>query len=120
MNNDYLDPINAEGMPHRADATFAMEFLLAAKSGVRNCAFALTETVSPEAREVVRRQLREALRLHEDISRLMTERGWLRAYDVGEQLELDLNAADTTLKIAEMKLFPDDTSRLGTFATPNK
>lgn len=37
MINDYLEVRSAEGMPDLADSTIALDFLLAAKTGVRNC-----------------------------------------------------------------------------------
>jgi spore coat protein CotF len=120
MNNDFLDPINAEGMPGLADASFALEFLLTVKTGVRNTAVALSETASPEVRMVIRAQLNEALALHDELSELMINKGWLHPYGLREQFELDLKSARTTVQIANMKLFPEDTSRLGTFATPHK
>ncbi|RXT13679.1 spore coat protein [Ammoniphilus sp. CFH 90114] len=116
MNSDFLDPTNAKGMPELADSMFAMDFLLTAKNGVRNCAVALTETITPEVRSIVRAQLEEALELHNEISKLMIEKGWLHSYNVNEQFLLDIKSADTTVKIAGMKLFPDHTSRLGMFA----
>jgi similar to spore coat protein len=120
VNNDFLDPINSEGMPNLADSAFALDFLIRAKDGVRNCAFAIAETASPSARTLLVRQLTEALALHEQIAQLMTEKGWLHAYHLKEQFQLDMTSADTTVKIANLELFPDDTSRLGLFATPNK
>jgi similar to spore coat protein len=33
---------------------------------------------------------------------------------------MDLKSADTTVKIANLNLFPKDTARLGLFATPDK
>jgi similar to spore coat protein len=120
MNNDYLDPINSVGMPDMADSTFALEFLLTAKSGVRNCAIALSETITPDARSLARHQLEEALALHEEIAQLMMNKGWLHPYNLDEQYQLDMKSAKTTVQIANMKLFPDNTSRLGMFATPDK
>lgn len=120
MNNDFLDPINSEGMPKLADSAFALDFLLSAKNGVRNCAYAIAETATPEARTVLRRQLADSLALHDEISHLMMARGWLYPYQPHEQFQLDLTSSDTTVKIAQMQLFPDDTSRQGTFATPNR
>ena len=38
---DYLDPSNALNMPEMADMTFAMDFLIRVKEGVRNTAIAL-------------------------------------------------------------------------------
>jgi similar to spore coat protein len=119
MNNDYLDPINSEGMPQRADALFALDFLLTAKEGVRNCAFALTESATPDVRMLLRQQLDEGLALHQEISELMMHKGWFHPYEVNEQFKLDLISAKNTVQIAEMKLFPDHTSRIGMFATPN-
>ncbi len=120
MNNDYLDPRNAEGMPNLADSAFAMDFLLTVKNGVRNYAMAITETSSPELRSVLRNQMEAAIDLHGEISQLMINKGWLHPYDVNEQFPLDVKAAETAVKIAGMPLFPNDTDRLGMFATPNK
>jgi similar to spore coat protein len=120
MNNDYLDPINAIGMPDLADSMIAMEFLLTAKTGVRNYSIALTEIASPEIRLTVRNQLEDAIALHEKISTLMMKNGWLIPYNLSEQYKLDQRTAHTTLKIAELELFPENTSRLGMFATPEK
>ena len=50
---DYLDPRNAEGMPDLADSAFAMDFLLAVKTGIRNYGFAITETANPELRKCI-------------------------------------------------------------------
>ena len=120
MNNDYLDPINSEGMPNLADSAFALEFLLSVKTGVRNCAMSIAETATPEARELLRCQLTEGLALHEELSNLMMQKGWLHPFHLNEQFQLDMLSSDTVVKIANMQLFPDHTSRLGTFATPNK
>lgn len=120
MNNDYLDPINSVGMPEQADATFALEFLLRAKNGVRYCAYAVAETASPAARAVLVRQLTAALAMHEQAARLMMDKGWLHARHLTEQFQLDMLGADTMVKIANLDLFPDHTSRLGLFATPDQ
>jgi similar to spore coat protein len=120
MNNDYLDPINAQGMPKLADATFALDFLIRAKNGVRNCAYAIAETASPDARALLVRHLTDALALHEQAARLMMDKGWLHGRHLDQQFQLDMISADTMLKVAGLDLFPDHTSRLGMFATPDK
>ncbi|KIL39890.1 spore gernimation protein GerQ [Gordoniibacillus kamchatkensis] len=120
MNGDYLDPINAVNMPDMADSSLALEFLLTIKSGVRSCAYALAEAVTPEVRALIRNMLEEALALHEETAALMMNKGWLHPYELGEQYALDLKSAITTVQIAQMKLFPDHTSRLGLFATPDQ
>lgn len=115
MNNDYQDPINSLHMPELADMTFAMDFLVRAKEGVRNTAFALTETVSQEARAVLRKQLHEAIALHQEIAELMIRKKWFHPYELKEQYQLDQLSAWNTIKIGQMNLFPGDTSRKGMF-----
>lgn len=120
MNQDYLDPKYAEGMPKMADASFAMDFLLSVKTEIRYYAVSLTETTNQELREALYRQMEQAIDLHEELSDLMIQKGWLYPNDVEKQIELDLKSADMALAIARMELFPIDTDRRGTFATPNK
>lgn len=120
MNQDYLDPKYAEGMPKMADASFALDFLISLKTGIRYYAFTITETASPGLRETLVRQMEEGLDLYEEAVELFMKKGWLTPHDLGKQVELDLKSADMALAIAEMELFPLDTDRRGTFATPNK
>ncbi|MNK62553.1 Spore coat protein F precursor [compost metagenome] len=115
MNNDYLDPINSLGTPELADTTFAMDFLIRAKEGVRNYAIALTETASPEARAILRDQMYEGLELHDEIAKLMISKKWFHPYKLDAQYNLDMTSAKTTLQIAQMKLYPDNTNRKGVF-----
>ncbi|MMZ61080.1 Spore coat protein F precursor [compost metagenome] len=115
MNHDHLDPINAVHMPELADMTLAADFLTRAKQGVRNLAFALTETASPEARELLKNMLRQAIALHQEITELMVEKQWFHPYELGEQYKLDQLSANNTVAIGNMMLFPADTSRKGMF-----
>jgi spore coat protein CotF len=121
MNNDYLDPINALNMPEMADMTFATDFLIRAKEGVRNTAIALTETVSPDARALLKNQLHQGLALHQEISDLMISKKWFHPYELSEQYQLDQLSAKNTVMIGQMNLFPGDTSRKGMFdRTPDE
>lgn len=118
---DALDPANALNMPELADMTFAMDFLVRTKVGVHNLAAALTETVSSDARALLRVQLHQGIALHQEISELMIRKKWFHPHDMKEQYKLDGLAADNTVAIAKQKLFPDDTSRKGMFdRTPDK
>jgi similar to spore coat protein len=119
MGNDYLELENSEGMPGLVDSTLALNFLLNAKNGIRNCAFALTEIADPEARKEVHDMLNAQIDLHVQVSELMMNKGWFHPYHVKEQFKLDEISARSALQIANLQLFPDNTSRLGTFATPN-
>ncbi|WP_079911725.1 spore coat protein [Paenibacillus sp. 32352] len=121
MNHDYLDPINSLHMPEMADMTFAMDFLMRAKEGVRNTAIALTETVSPDVRALLRKQLRQGIALHQEITELMLRKKWFHPYGLKEQYQLDQLAAKNTEMISQMNLFPEDTSRKGMFdRTPDE
>lgn len=119
MKNDYLELENSEGMPGLVDSTIALNFLLNVKSGIRNSAIALTEIADPQARREVRKMLDAQIGLHAEISELMMNKGWLHPYHVQEQFKLDKMSSQAALQIANLQLFPGDTSRLGTFATPN-
>jgi len=118
--NDYLEIENSEGMPNLSDSAIALEFIMSVKTGVRNLAIAVTEAASPEVKSVLRKQLNLTLDLHDDLSQLMVNKGWLYPYDVNEQFMLDMKSAEMAARIGGWKLFPEDTSRLGTFATPYK
>ncbi|MCT8975047.1 spore coat protein [Clostridium sp. CX1] len=120
MINDYLELRNAEGMPKLVDATMSLAFLLNVKNGVRNCAIALTESATPEVKAVLRTQLDTALNLHEELSNLMIEKGWFHPVNLEKQFQMDIESSQTASQIASLNLFPGDTSRLGTFATPEK
>lgn len=121
MNHDYQDPINALNMPEIADMTFAMDFLIRAKEGVRNTAIALTETASLDARALLRNQLRQAIAMHQEITELMIRKKWFHPYELNEQYQLDQLSAKNTVMIAQMNLFPEDTSRKGMFdRTPDE
>lgn len=115
MNDDMLDPINSLNMPEMADTSLALDFLIRAKESVRNYAIALTEAASADVRAALRLQLQEAIALHEETAALMIRKGWFYPYDLSKQAELDRKSADSTVKIAQMDLFPEDTSRKGMF-----
>ncbi|MBR3121644.1 spore coat protein [Oceanobacillus profundus] len=121
MNNDYLDPINSLHVPELADTTFAMDFLLRAKEGVRNTAVALTESASPEVRELLRNQLIQGIAMHQEITELMIDKKWFHPNELSEQYKLDQLSANNTLMIGKMNLFPVDTNRKGMFdRTPDE
>ncbi len=119
MNNDYLEIENADGMPGLVDSTIALDFLLSVKSAIRNSAMALTEMADQEARKAVHSLLDNSINLHAELTDLMIKKGWLHPYDVNQQFQLDKVSTQTALQIASLQLFKGDTSRLGTFATPN-
>ncbi|ASS62124.1 MULTISPECIES: spore coat protein [Bacillus] len=121
MNHDHLDPINSLHVPELADMTFAMDFLLRAKEGVRNTAVALTETASPDVRALLRKQLMQGIAMHQEITDLMVSKKWFHPHDLSEQYKLDQLSAKNTLMVGNMNLFPVETNRKGMFdRTPDE
>jgi spore coat protein CotF len=120
MINDYLEIRNSEGMPKLIDTNMALMLLLNSKNGVRNTAIALSETASPQVRKVLRNQLNKGIDLHGEIASLMISKGWFHPVDLKKQFNMDIESSTTLSQIAALDLFPGDTSRLGTFATPEK
>lgn len=82
------------------DLAIATDLLLSAKNGVRTYAVALTETATPEVRKVLKKQLDEAIDLHEKIAQYMIENEMYHAYDVEEQVNHDLKKSDKALDLA--------------------
>lgn len=87
------------GMNAMSDQAVATDFLISAKSGIRNYAVALTETASPDMKAVLRQHLQEAIDTHEQITNYMIQKGYYHPYQVQEQLNLDLQTAQTALNI---------------------
>lgn len=87
------------GMDKLSDQVIATDFLISAKSGVRNYSIALTETYSPEIRAILRKQLNDAIAAHEAIANYMMKKGYYHAYDLEEQYKVDMKTTDTALKL---------------------
>ena len=79
------------------DEIIATDLLMAAKTGVRDYAMALTETATPAVRETLHRHLDDAIAAHEQIFQYMLDRQWYNAYDVSKQVQLDIQNAQTAL-----------------------
>src|SRR5690554_2358159 len=87
------------GMNKMTDQVIAMDFLISAKSGVRNYAMAITETGTPEIKSILMKHLEEAIDVHERIVTLMIERDWYHPWNVKEQLTLDLQNIQVALNV---------------------
>lgn len=91
---------NMTGMNTMTDQVIAQDMLLAAKAGIKNYALALTETTSPEVRNVLRKHMEDAITAHENISTYMVNKGWYKAYDFMGQIEMNIQNAQTALQNA--------------------
>ncbi|MDM5340342.1 spore coat protein [Fictibacillus enclensis] len=90
---------NLTGMDALSDQVVAMDLLIAAKSGVRNYAMAVTEAGTPEIKEMLTRHLEEAIEMHEQVSSYIVEKGWYHAWDTNEQIQLNLTNMKTALDL---------------------
>lgn len=87
------------GMDKMSVQVIATDFLMAAKSGVRNYSIAITETTSPEVRTILRKQLNDAIAAHEAITAYMMKKGYYHPYDLQEQYKVDMQTTDTALSL---------------------
>ncbi|MED4953758.1 spore coat protein [Paenibacillus macerans] len=87
------------GMDALTDEIVAMDFLLSAKTGVRNYAMAVTECATPEVKAILTKQLEEAVNTHEMIVDYMMRRGFYKPYAMDEQIGRDLQNIQTALNI---------------------
>jgi similar to spore coat protein len=87
------------GMNKLSDQVIATDFLISAKSAVRNYSIALTETTSQEVRTALRKQLGDAIATHETILNYMMKKGYYNAYDLQEQYKVDMQTTETALKL---------------------
>jgi similar to spore coat protein len=92
---------NLMGMGGMTDKVIATDFLISTKAGIRNLAFALTETSTPEVRAALREELRNAIQTHENITNYMTTNGIYHPHNVKDQLQVDLQITDTALNLAQ-------------------
>lgn len=83
------------------EQVIATDLLMAAKSGIKNYASAISECATPELRQVLTEQLNDAIRAHEQITNYMVNKGYYHPVDVLEQLRLDEQAAQTAMNLQQ-------------------
>ncbi|MGM1022946.1 MAG: spore coat protein [Bacillota bacterium] len=93
---------NMTGMNGMTDQVIASDLLIAAKSGIKNYALALTESTSSEVRNVLCDQLSKAVNLHEQIFNYMKNNGYYNAYDPEQQIQMDIQNADKALSLPKV------------------
>ncbi|RSD26064.1 spore coat protein [Mesobacillus subterraneus] len=92
---------NIAGMGGLTEQAIASDFLISSKSAVRNLAFAITETATPELKSALRKQLRNAVDTHAKITDFMTANGYYHPNHLGEQINVRLQDAHTVLKLKD-------------------
>lgn len=83
------------------DEVIATEMLVTAKAAVRTYAVAITETASPEVRDVLKKHLKEAIDTHAGIADFMIENNMYHAYDIDKQLSHDKEKIKTVMDMVD-------------------
>lgn len=83
----------------KRDELIATELLVSSKATVRAYAVALTETISPEVREILKRQLSQVLNQHARIADYMIEREMYHPFDLEKQIKKDKKKVKKARKI---------------------
>jgi similar to spore coat protein len=91
---------NLTGMAGMTDQVIATDCLIAVKTGIKNYAMALTETATPEIRQVLRRHLDDAINTHEQMSNYMISKGLYHPTNIEAQLKVDLQASQAALNLS--------------------
>lgn len=87
------------GMDKMNDQMIASDLLISSKSGIKNTARALTEATSPQVRATLKKQLDDAVNFHEKVSSYMINKGWYKAYDVNQQIQMDIKNAQMVMNL---------------------
>ena len=92
--NEFIQ--NMTGMGAMTEQVIATDFLISAKTGVKNIATAITETSSPEVRETLKQYLNDAIDTHEQITNDMSAKGDYHAANLSEKIQIYAKAAETS------------------------
>ncbi|WP_218197411.1 spore coat protein, partial [Pseudomonas sp. 2995-1] len=81
------------------EQAIATDLLLSAKTGVRNCAYAITECATPEVRQSLNQQLQQAITFHDRVSQYMINKGYYDPYDLNHQVQMDQQTAQQSIQV---------------------
>lgn len=87
------------GMNTLNDKMIATDLLMAAKEGVRNYAYALTEAATPEIRSLLKQQFNDAVNLHERVAAYMMNKGYYTPYDISHQVQMDIQTSKNIMNL---------------------
>jgi spore coat protein F len=70
-----------------------------AKTAVRNYGVAITETATPAVRKVLKKQLNQAIDIHEQIYSYMYRKGLYPSYNLNKMLQNDMMLAKQAMSM---------------------
>ncbi|NLM21638.1 MAG: spore coat protein [Peptococcaceae bacterium] len=80
-----------------SDQTICGDLLTSAKMAVKSYATALTEATTPQVRDLLRRQLDDAISSQEKIFRFMEKKGWYKPFDINAQIQMDIQSSQKAI-----------------------
>ncbi len=84
-----------------SDQSIAGDLLLSAKMSVRTYADAVSEATTPAVRSLLKQQLNQAIAFQDQMNAYMSKQGWYNAYNMNQQILLDLNESENVLNQIE-------------------
>ncbi len=93
---------NISGMGDMTEQVIATDLLISSKSAIKNYAAAISEVNSPQLTQTLRKQMDDAISLHQRISTYMMQKGYYNAYDPPAQMSIDREASDTVLNMDKL------------------
>lgn len=96
-------PIGERQSSHDMNAFYSGSLLGFAKTSVRNYAIAITETATPQLREVLKNQLLRAIQLHGKVYYYMYSQGYYPSYNLQQLLANDVKIAKNALSMTTKK-----------------
>ena len=96
--NQFVEKLT--GMAPLTDQVIATDMLIAAKTGIKNYAYAITEAATEDVRNTLIHHLEDAIGFHQQITNYMVEKGYYNPQDTLKQMQVDLNTAETALKLS--------------------
>ncbi|PWW20772.1 spore coat protein F [Cytobacillus oceanisediminis] len=82
-----------------SDSFLAGDLLAFAKTAVRNYGVAITETATPAVRKVLKKQLNQAIDIHEQIYSYMYRKGLYPSYNLNKLLQNDMMLAKQAMSM---------------------
>ncbi|MEC2307978.1 spore coat protein [Bacillus atrophaeus] len=90
------------GMGSMTEQVIATDFLISAKTGIKDIAIAITETASPEVRDTLHEYLHDAIDTHEQIFNYMVAKGFYHPRNLSEQINVDIQDAETAKDLPQI------------------
>mgnify|MGYP000465556618 CR=1 FL=1 len=87
------------GVGDLSEQVIATDLLISSKNAIKSYAAALAESTTPNVKNVLKKQLDDAIKAHDRISTYMMNKGYYNAYEPGEQINKDKEAAEAVMSL---------------------